>query len=141
MKQDAKILDSEGITPPEVKDIVQDFQDQTLLNPRVKNIVGHISLSFSERDKDKLTDKAMTEIAKEYMQKMGINRPPTEKILPPSKKSLWRPSNAPSARRCGISTTQNTRRLKPPLMALNNPSTTLKSQSRRVRSTTITATR
>jgi type IV secretory pathway VirD2 relaxase len=72
MKSDAKILDSEGITPPEVRDMAQDFADQSLLNPRVKNTVGHISLSFSEHDKDKLTDKMMTEIACEYMQKMGI---------------------------------------------------------------------
>lgn len=72
MKQDATVLDAEGVTPPEVKDMVQDFQDQALLNPRVKNIVGHISLSFSEQDKAKLTDKAMTEIAREYMQKMGV---------------------------------------------------------------------
>lgn len=43
-----------------------------MLNPRVKNTVGHISLSFSEQDKAKLTDKVMTEIAREYMQKMGI---------------------------------------------------------------------
>lgn len=72
MKQDATILDSEGVTPPEVAEMVRDFQDQTMLNPRVKNTVGHISLSFSEQDKAKLTDKAMTEIAREYMQKMGI---------------------------------------------------------------------
>jgi hypothetical protein len=72
MKRDAEILDSEGVTPPEVKDMVQDFSDQSLLNPRVKNTVGHISLSFSERDKAKLTDEKMTEIAREYMQKMGI---------------------------------------------------------------------
>lgn len=72
MKKDATVLDAEGVTPPEVKDMVRDFQDQAMLNPRVKNTVGHISLSFSERDKEKLTDKAMTEIAREYMQKMGI---------------------------------------------------------------------
>lgn len=72
MKRDATVLDAEGITPPEVADMVRDFQDQTLLNPRVKNTVGHISLSFSEQDKAKLTDKVMTEIAREYMQKMGI---------------------------------------------------------------------
>jgi len=72
MKKDAEILDSGGVTPPEVRDMVQDFSDQTLLNPRVKNTVGHISLSFSERDKAKLTDKTMAGIAKEYMQKMGI---------------------------------------------------------------------
>lgn len=72
MKKDAVVLDAEGIMPPQVKDMVRDFQDQTLLNPRVKNTVGHISLSFSVQDKAKLTDKAMTDIAKEYMQKIGI---------------------------------------------------------------------
>jgi len=73
MKKDAVLLESDGITPPNVKDMVQDFQDQTLLNPRVKNVVGHISISFSERDKAKLTDDFMRSIAKEYMQKMGID--------------------------------------------------------------------
>lgn len=72
MKKDATVLDAEGIMPPKVKDMVRDFQDQTLLNPRVRNTVGHISLSFPEKDKDKLTDKAMIEITKNYMQKMGI---------------------------------------------------------------------
>jgi len=72
MKRDAEILDSEGITPPNVRDMVQDFADQSLLNPRVKNVVGHISLSFSERDKAKLNNGMMTEIVREYMQKMGI---------------------------------------------------------------------
>lgn len=72
MKQDAIVLDSEGVTPPDIRDMVQDFQDQSLLNPRVKNTVGHISLSFSVQDEARLTDKAVTEIAREYMQKMGI---------------------------------------------------------------------
>ena len=58
--------------PPEVKDMVQDFKDQTLLNPRLKNTVGHISLSFSPKDAPRMTDALMTRIAKEYMQKMGI---------------------------------------------------------------------
>lgn len=72
IKQDATVLDSKGVIPQDVRDMVQDFQGQSLLNPRVKNTVGHISLSFSEQDKAKLTDKAMTEIAREYMQKMDI---------------------------------------------------------------------
>ncbi len=46
MKEESRILETEGIMPPEVKDMVQDFKDQTLLNPRLKNTVGHISLSF-----------------------------------------------------------------------------------------------
>ena len=46
MKEESRILEAEGIMPPEVKDMVQDFKDQTLLNPRLKNNVGHISLVF-----------------------------------------------------------------------------------------------
>ena len=72
MKEESRILEAEGIMPPEVKDMVQDFKDQTLLNPRLKNTVGHISLSFSPKDAPKMTDALMTQIAKEYMQKMGI---------------------------------------------------------------------
>ena len=72
MKEESRILEAEGITPPEVKDMVQDFKDQTLLNPRLKNNVGHISLSFSPKDAPRMTDALMTQIAKEYMQKMGI---------------------------------------------------------------------
>ena len=72
MKEESRILEAEGIMPPEVKDMVQDFKDQTLLNPRLKNTVGHISLSFSPKDAPRMTDALMTQIAKEYMQRMGI---------------------------------------------------------------------
>ena len=72
MKEESRILEAEGIMPPEVKDMVQDVKDQTLLNPRLKNTVGHISLSFSPKDAPRMTDALMTQIAKEYMQKMGI---------------------------------------------------------------------
>ena len=72
MKEESRILEAEGVMPPEVKDMVQDFKDQTLLNPRLKNTVGHISLSFSPKDAPRMTDALMTQIAKEYMQKMCI---------------------------------------------------------------------
>lgn len=72
MKQQSRILDHAGITPPYIRNMAQDFKDQTLLNPRVKHTVGHIALSFSAHDKDKLTDRKMAEIAKEYMERMGI---------------------------------------------------------------------
>ena len=72
MKEESRILEAEGIMPPEVKDMVQDFKDQTMLNPRLKNTVGNISLSFSPKDAPRMTDALMTQIAKEYMQKMGI---------------------------------------------------------------------
>lgn len=72
MKKQSRILAAEGITPLNVRDMVQDFKDQTLLNPRIKNAVGHISLSFSPKDTPRMTDTLMLDIAKEYMRKMGI---------------------------------------------------------------------
>ena len=72
MKELSCVLAAEGITPPDVRDMVRDFKDQTLLNPRIKNTVGHISLLFSSKDANKLTDTKITEIATEYMERMGI---------------------------------------------------------------------
>ena len=72
IKEQSRILAAEGITPPDVREMVQDFKDQTLLNPRIKNAVGHISLSFSPKDTPCMTDALMLNIAKEYMQRMGI---------------------------------------------------------------------
>ncbi len=72
IKEQSRILDAEGITPPNVREMVQDFKDQTLLNPRIKNAIGHISLSSSSKDAPRMTDTLMTQIAKEYMQRMGI---------------------------------------------------------------------
>lgn len=72
IKEQSLILSAEGVTPPDVREMVQDLKDQTLLNPRLKNAVGHISLSFSPKDAPRMTDALMTQIAKEYMQRMGI---------------------------------------------------------------------
>ena len=72
MKEESRILEAEGIMPPDAKRMAEDFKDKTLLNPRLKNTVGHISLSFSPKDAPRMTDALMTQIAKEYMQKMGI---------------------------------------------------------------------
>ncbi len=72
IKEQSRILAAEGVTPPNVRDMVQDFKDQTLLNPRLRNAVGHISLSFSPKDGVRMTDALMLDIAQEYMQRMGI---------------------------------------------------------------------
>ena len=72
MKEKSRILEAEGVVPPDAKRMAEDFKDQTLLNPRLKNTIGHISLSFSPKDAPRMTDALMTQIAKEYMQKMGI---------------------------------------------------------------------
>ena len=72
IKKQSRILSAEGVTPPDIREMVQDFKDQTLLNTRLKNAVGHISLSFSPKDDVRMTDALMLNIAKEYMQRMGI---------------------------------------------------------------------
>lgn len=72
MKAQSRVLVAEGVTPPDVREMVRDFKDQTLLNPRLRNAVGHISLSFSPKDGVRMTDALMTQIAKKYMQRMGI---------------------------------------------------------------------
>ena len=56
MKEKSRILEAEGIVPPDAKRMAEDFNDQTLLNPRLKNTVGHISLSFSPKDAPRMTD-------------------------------------------------------------------------------------
>lgn len=66
------MLEARGVEPPGVREMVEDFEDQARLNPRLRQNVGHISLSFSPEDTPKLTDERMTQIAREYMQKMGI---------------------------------------------------------------------
>ena len=66
------MLEARGVEPPGVREMVEDFEDQARRNPRLQQNVGHISLSFSPEDAPKLTDERMTQIAREYMQKMGI---------------------------------------------------------------------
>lgn len=69
----ARLLASEGVsgTPEEM---AEQFESQTLLNDKVKNTVGHISLSFSPEDGARLRndDRLMVKIAYEYMKQMGI---------------------------------------------------------------------
>ena len=69
----ARLLASKGVsgTPEEM---AEQFELQTLLNDKVKNTVGHISLSFSPEDGARLRndDRLMVKIAYEYMEQMGI---------------------------------------------------------------------
>ena len=51
---------------------IADFNMQRKMNPGLGQAVGHISLSWSPDDKDKLNDEKMVGIAKEYLQKMKI---------------------------------------------------------------------
>ena len=71
-KKGTELIESLGVRTDGINHIVQSFIDQTELNPRVSKVVGHISLSFSVQDSPKLNNEWMAQIAREYMEKMGI---------------------------------------------------------------------
>ena len=71
-KENAKLLDSEGVFLNDTDSIINSFYMQSLMNPNLAKSVGHIPLSYSKDDAEKLTDAFMVKLAKEYMQAMGI---------------------------------------------------------------------
>lgn len=67
-----EILDSNGVRLKSTDTIIDSFIFQSEQNPRLTKPVGHISLDFSTQDREKLTNEFMVQIAKEYMNRMGI---------------------------------------------------------------------
>ena len=70
--KDAKLLDAQGVRLKSKESIIQSFVIQAKLRPTLGKSVGHIALNFSVEDKSKLTDEIMVKVAREYLQKMGI---------------------------------------------------------------------
>ena len=72
-EEKSKLLEAVGVdgTPEQM---AEQFELQSLLNEKVKNIVGHTSLNFSPEDSDRLKhdDALMLQIAHDYMKLMGI---------------------------------------------------------------------
>ena len=71
-KDNAGIIDSDGVLLENIREITASFNYQRELNPKIKQPVGHIALSFKPEDKALLTDEFMAKIAREYMELMGI---------------------------------------------------------------------
>ena len=71
-KEKSYLLDSDGVLLESIPDIIYSFEIQSRMRPSLGNKVGHISLSFSPKDKECLTDEYMTDIANEYLKGMGI---------------------------------------------------------------------
>lgn len=69
--KDAKILVCDGLFAENKDTIAMSFEVQSKMNPEVTKPVGHISLAFSKEDEHRLTDRAMAEIALEYLKKWG----------------------------------------------------------------------
>ena len=71
-KDNAEIIASDGVLLGTNKEMIDSFNYQSLLNPKIKQPLGHIALSFKPEDAPRLTDEFMTKIALEYMELMGI---------------------------------------------------------------------
>ena len=52
--------------------MIDSFNCQFLLNPKIKQPLGHIALSFKPEEAPRLSDEFMAKIALEYMELMGI---------------------------------------------------------------------
>jgi hypothetical protein len=72
LKKDAAILYADGVRIDKIAHTTSDFNMQRKMNPRLGQAVGHIALSWSPDDREKLNDEKMVSIAKEYLQKMKI---------------------------------------------------------------------
>ena len=66
------LTNSDGVLLENIREITASFNYQRELNPKIKQPVGHIALSFKPEDKALLTDEFMAKIAREYMELMGI---------------------------------------------------------------------
>lgn len=71
-KDNAEIIASDGVLLGSIREITDSFNYQRMLNPNIKQPVGHVALSFKPEDKLKLTNELMAKIALEYMDLMGI---------------------------------------------------------------------
>ena len=72
VKKDAVVVASYGVSLTSNTAITASFKAQAKARPGVKNFVGHISLSFSPSDKEKVNNDLMAQIAREYMRRIGI---------------------------------------------------------------------
>lgn len=71
-KKDTNIIASEGVSLTSDQAMVAGFRLQAKVRPTLKKFVGHISLSFSPDDRERLDDALMATISREYLRRMGI---------------------------------------------------------------------
>ena len=67
-----RVIDSDGILGNDYRRIVDSFDIVASLNKRISKPIGHIAVSFDKADLPRLTDDLMAQLAKEYMERMGI---------------------------------------------------------------------
>ena len=72
MNDTAQLLEAEGVLAGTKQDIIRSFAMQRSGRKEIKQPVGHIPLSFAPEDKARMTNDFMVQLAKEYMEEMGI---------------------------------------------------------------------
>lgn len=74
MNDTAKLLEAEGVLvlAATTEEIIRSFAMQRSGRREVKQPVGHIPISFAPEDKERMTNDFMVQLAKEYMEEMGI---------------------------------------------------------------------
>ena len=72
-KPEARLLHAEGVREGSVQSVIDDFNTQRKINPELSRAVGHVALSWSKNDTEKLSPDIMIQRAQEYMQKMKMN--------------------------------------------------------------------
>ena len=72
MNETAELLKAEGVWADNAKDMIRSFAMQRSGRKEIKQPVGHIPISFAPEDKERMTSDFMVQLAKEYMQEMGI---------------------------------------------------------------------
>lgn len=72
MNETAELLEAEGVWADTTKDMIRSFTMQRSGRKEIKQPVGHIPISFAREDKERMSNDFMVQLAKEYMQQMGI---------------------------------------------------------------------
>ncbi len=67
-----RVIASDRIIDYDYKRMVQSFESGHGFMPGKENPAGHIAISFDNADELRLTDEFMAQLAKEYMEGMGI---------------------------------------------------------------------
>jgi len=67
-----RVIDSDNILTLDYRRMVQSFEAAHGFMPEKEAPAGHIAISFDKADAPRLTDEFMAQLAKEYMEGMGI---------------------------------------------------------------------
>jgi hypothetical protein len=72
MNESCELLEAEGVWADNAKDMIRSFAMQRSGRKEIKQPVGHIPISFAPEDRERMTNDFRVQLAKEYMQEMGI---------------------------------------------------------------------